>query len=78
MIRVDMPKARGIWRDKIRAARAPRLAELDAQFLRAVEAGDAVRQAEIIAAKQALRDAPADPRIDAAQTTDGLQQVKPF
>jgi len=78
VIRVNMPKARDIWRDKIRAARAPRLAELDAQFLRAVEAGDTVRQAEIVAAKQALRDAPADPRIDAAQTPDALQQVKPF
>lgn len=78
MISVDMAKARSIWRDRIREARAARLAELDVAFVRAVEAGDAARQAEIAATKQALRDAPADPRIDAATTPEALRQVWPL
>ena len=77
VIGVDMGKARDIWRDKIRAARVPEFDRLDAAYLRALEEGDTAAQAAIISAKQALRDAPADPAIDAAQTPDQLKLVRP-
>lgn len=71
----DMEKCREIWRNKLRAERAPKLAALDVEYMRADERGDAAAKAEIMARKQALRDAPADPRIDAAQTVEQLKQI---
>ena len=44
--------------------------------MQAIEAGDADKQAEIKAKKQALRDAPADAKIDAASTADELKALK--
>lgn len=76
-VMVDMPAARDIWRDKMRAARAPKLAALDVEFMRAVERGDATAQAEIATQKQALRDVTAAPAIDAAATTAALRAVWP-
>lgn len=74
-IDIDMVKAREIWRDKIRAARIPELARLDTDFMKALETG--ADTSAIVAQKQALRDAPADPAIDAATTPDELKLVKP-
>ena len=73
MINVNMQKARDIHRDKIRAARNPRLAAKDVDFMRAVEAGDTDAQATVAAEKQALRDATAAAAIDAATTPDALK-----
>jgi hypothetical protein len=56
MIIINPDKAKVIWKDKWRAARKPLLASLDIEFMRAVEMGDVVRQAEIASKKQALRD----------------------
>ena len=42
-----------------------------------LEQGDTDAQAAIAAAKQALRNAPADPAIDAAQTPEELKLVQP-
>jgi hypothetical protein len=78
VITVDMAKAREIQRGRIRAARQPLLAALDVEFMRAVEAGDAARQAEVAAQKQALRDAPAHPDIEAAETPEALKAVWPM
>ena len=75
IITVDMAKARDIWRDKIRQARAGKLEALDAQFMKALETG--ADTTEIVAQKQALRDAPADPAIDAATTPAELKLVQP-
>ena len=75
VITVDMTKAREIWRDKIREARIPEFARLDAEFMKALETG--ADTSAIAAQKQALRDAPADPAIDAATTPDELKLVKP-
>lgn len=72
---VNMPKAREIWRNKIREARAPKLADLDVAFQRAFETGADLTV--IYAQKQALRDAPDDPAIEAAQNTDDLKKVWP-
>jgi hypothetical protein len=53
---VNIDKAKDIHLNKWRAARAPKLSSLDVQFMKSVEQGDAVKQAEISASKQALRD----------------------
>ncbi len=68
---VDMAKAREIHKTKIREARAPKLAELDIEFQKALETGASTT--EIVAKKQALRDAPADSGIAAASDTDALK-----
>ncbi|TWT11879.1 hypothetical protein FQU96_14705 [Reyranella sp. CPCC 100927] len=73
-----MPRAREIWRGKIRQARAPLLAVLDVEYQRADERGDADAKATIVARKQVLRDAPNDPAIEAAQTVDDLRAVWPL
>lgn len=71
----DMPKARDICRDRLRALRQPRLDALDIEYQRADESGNAAEKKRIAALKQRLRDAPADPRIDAAQTIDDFGPV---
>lgn len=76
IIDVDMEKAKEIWRDKIRARREEPLAALDTEYMRAMEAG--ADTAGIVAQKQALRDAPADPAIDAATTPEELKLVQPI
>jgi hypothetical protein len=57
-IEVDMPNARGQHMDTIRQARNKKLAELDVDFMRAIEAGDTDAQATIKTNKQTLRDIP--------------------
>ena len=77
MITVDMPKARDIWRDKIRADRDEKLKQLDVDFMLAVESGDTAQQALIATKKQQMRDAPSDSRIDTAETPEDLKQIVP-
>lgn len=72
VITVDMTKAREICRDKIREARIPEFARLDAEFMKALETG--ADTSAIAAQKQALRDAPAHPGIDGATTPEELVQ----
>ena len=74
-ISVDMDAAKDIWRDKIRQARVEPLEALDTAFMKALETGAATTQ--ITADKQALRDAPSIPSIDAATTPDELKLVQP-
>ena len=68
---IDMAKAREIHKTNIRAARAPKLAELDVEFQKALETGASTT--DIVAKKQALRDAPADSEITSAADTDALK-----
>ena len=68
---IDMAKAREIHKTNIRAARSPKLAELDIEFQKALETGASTT--DIVAKKQALRDAPADSGIAAASNTDALK-----
>ena len=68
---IDMTKAKEIHRDNIRYAREPLLAALDIEFQRALEAGTSTT--DIVAKKQALRDAPADSAIASASNTDALK-----
>ena len=68
---VDMAKAREIHKTNIRVARTPKLQELDIEFQKALETGASTT--DIVAKKQALRDAPADSGIAAACDTDALK-----
>lgn len=62
--KVNIERAKAIHLDKFRAARAPKLQKLDIEFMKAVEANDEEKKAEIIAAKQALRDVTLTPLPD--------------
>lgn len=73
----DMVKCRAIHKDRLRALRAPKLQALDAEYLRADEAGDTARKLAIAARKKALRDVTADPAIDSASTPDELKEIIP-
>ena len=68
---VDMAKAREIHKNNIRLAREPKLAELDVEFQKALETGASTT--DIVAKKQALRDAPADSGIASANSADALK-----
>ena len=70
-----MNKAKEIWRDKVRAERNEELAKLDVSYMRALEANDVDTQQIIVSKKQALRDAPADPRIENASTVEELKSL---
>ena len=65
VINVDMPAAKEIAREEIRRERVPLMHELDVAYARATETG--ADTTSIIAAKNVLRDAPDDSRLDAAQ-----------
>ena len=68
---IDMAKAREIHKTKIREARTPKLAELDIEFQKALEAS--ADTSAIVSKKQALRDAPADSGIAAASDANALK-----
>ena len=68
---INMAKAREIHKNNIRIAREPKLADLDIEFQKALETGASTT--DIVAKKQALRDAPADSGIAAASNTDALK-----
>ena len=67
----DMAKAREIHKTKIREAREPLLAALDIEFQKAQETSASTT--DIVAKKQALRDAPADSGIAAASDEAALK-----
>ena len=56
-IGIDINKAKEIHKDKIREVRNPLLQAKDVEYMRAQEAGNTEKVAEIVAEKQALRDA---------------------
>lgn len=60
----DINIAKKIHLDKFRAARIPIFQKLDIDFMKAIESGDEAKKAEIIAAKQALRDVTLTPLPD--------------
>jgi hypothetical protein len=76
-ITINMTKAVEIKKDMIRAERAPILAALDIEMMRAIESGNTAKQAEIAAKKQALRDATKDPAILQAVTPEELKAAVP-
>ncbi len=76
-IKVDMPLAREVWRNKIRKAREPKLAALDIEFTKALEKADAKGQKDVASARQKLRDLTALPEIEAAETPEALKAIWP-
>ena len=66
-----MAVAKEIHKTNIRNARTPKLAELDVEYQKALETGASTT--DIVAKKQALRDAPADSAIDSATDEAGLK-----
>lgn len=77
VVSIDMTAAREVHKDKLRAQRAPKMAELDVAYMRALETADAAGAAAIALQKQALRDCTDDPAIAAATTPDELKAVIP-
>lgn len=75
-VAINMAKAKDVWRDHIRDARADEFAKLDTQFMRALETGAST--AQIATDKQSLRDAPQHADIDAATTVDDLKAFQPI
>lgn len=73
VISEDMTKAKEIFKDKVREVRGPKLAELDTDYMKAMEDGDTAAQSAIAGVKQSLRDAPAAAAIDAATDIAGLK-----
>tara|TARA_Y100000593_G_C4059614_1_gene213740 strand:- start:223 stop:474 length:252 start_codon:yes stop_codon:yes gene_type:complete len=72
-IKINMEKARDIWRNKIRFKRASKFAPLDAAWYKATEVGEDT--SDIVAKKQALRDFPSRPEIEAAETIEELREI---
>ena len=71
IIKIDIAKAIEIHKTHIREARVPKLAEQDIEFQRALETGSSTT--DIVAKKQALRDAPAATGISTAVTETDLK-----
>ena len=71
VFKIDMAKAKEIHKTNIRTARTPKLAELDVEFQKALETGASTT--DIVAKKQALRDAPAAAGISTALTEIDLK-----
>lgn len=76
-IQVNMTKAIQLAQSVVRDERAVLLAQLDIEMLRAIEAGDTVKQQQILQEKQKLRDATQHPLILDAKTPDELKQAIP-
>jgi hypothetical protein len=72
----DMPKAREIHRNALRHERASAFIDLDGKWQRATGQGKKAEADAIEAQRQRWRDAPADPRIDAAQTVEDLKVIE--
>ena len=71
IITTDMTKAKEIHKTNIRDARTSKLKELDIKFQKSLETSESTT--DIVAKKQALRDAPADSAITSATSEAELK-----
>lgn len=76
-LKVDMERAREVWRQYMRKVREPLLRTLDGAYLQALEKGDTAKMSEAASQKQALRDVTSHPDIEAAKTPEELRAVWP-
>ena len=76
-VSVDMPKAREIHMDRIRAERNAKLASLDVEALKALESGDTARISIIAEEKQKLRDIPQTFDLSKAKGPEALKKLWP-
>tara|TARA_B100000902_G_scaffold357341_1_gene371726 strand:+ start:241 stop:492 length:252 start_codon:yes stop_codon:yes gene_type:complete len=77
MIDYDLTRAKGLKRHFIRVERAAKFDKLDVDYMRALEANDQAALTDIANKKARLRDAPADPAIDAATNINEVKAVRP-
>jgi len=75
MITINMPKAREIKRNQLRAERAHMLSALDVEYQQADERQSTTAKEDIAQRKQALRDVTKHAAIDAAATPDDLKSL---
>jgi|TARA_R110000787_G_scaffold282212_1_gene393969 hypothetical protein len=73
LIRHDIEKAKEIWRNKIRRARTPILADLDVKYMRALEDGSDVNI--IVQNKEQLRNYPNKVEIEQATNVEQLKEI---
>lgn len=76
MITINLDKAKNIQKNRWREARKPLFIQLDAEFMRAVESGDVVKQQQIAVKKQALRDVTVTD-LSSITTAEELKNVWP-
>jgi hypothetical protein len=76
VIEYDIAAARECQRNRFRLQRSGKLPMLDILWMRAVAANDTELAAALEEERQLWRDAPIDPRIDAAQSVEELKQIK--
>jgi len=77
-VSIDNPTLRNLVRETIRKKREPLFKALDLQFQLAIESGDDVARAAVVAKKQALRDAPVEADIEEINSIeDALYYVPP-
>jgi hypothetical protein len=72
-----MVKAVEIHKNKLRELRAPKLSELDIEYMKAVESGNSGLMQSIATQKQALRDVTSDPSLTSAKSPDDLKKIIP-
>jgi len=71
----DMAKARSIHRERIRRRRAKLFEQLDNERRDAEDSEDTQAIRKVRQKRQKLKDAPADPRIDACSTVEELRAL---
>ena len=72
-ITINLTKAKNIAKDNLRVERAPVLATLDVQFMRAVESGNTTLQTAIAEQKQELRHITTHSSITGASDVNSLK-----
>lgn len=72
---IDMDKARNITRDIIREKRAPILAKLDVDYMRAVESKRSLVAETVVVQKNIWRDATDDSQIATAESPQDLIDI---
>lgn len=75
VISINMPKAKEIFRDKLRQDRKPLLEKLDVEFYKAQENTDLVEQARVVDQKNILRDITEHYKIEEAKTPEELNAL---
>jgi hypothetical protein len=73
----DMGKARALHVARLRRRRAPKLVELDGQWMRAMGQGNSQEAARVEAERQALRDLPVTLEFDKIDSVDDLKKAWP-
>ena len=76
MFQFNKERALNLFKAEIRERRAPKFADLDVQFMRAVESGDTALQSQISTQKQTLRDL-TDISLDSFETKEDLVALWP-